>query len=120
MLLYRTKGRSLAALGTLLILFLLTIDAFLQQVVELPDRWSLQSADITGDLSRTLRYEPESNTTMRYGAEMVSDSPDMYPITKKFAYGNGTEPLLFGNGTRPEIPVVSSSRKMPDCECLLI
>lgn len=99
MLLYRTKGRSFAALGALLILFLLAIHAFLQQVVELPNRWSLQSADITGDLSRTIRYEPESNTAMRYGVEMISNSPDIYPITKKFAYGNGTEPLLFGNGT---------------------
>jgi hypothetical protein len=120
LLLYRTKGRSLAALGALLILFLLAIHAFLQQVIELPDRWSLQSADITGDLSRTIRYEPESNTAMRYGVEMISNSLDMYPITKKFAYSNGTEPLLFGNGSRPEILVVSSSRKRPDCEYLLI
>ncbi|KAF3038393.1 hypothetical protein E8E11_003433 [Didymella keratinophila] len=37
---------------------------------------------------------------------MATDSPDSFPVTRKFAYGNGTEPLLFGNGTRPEIPVI--------------
>lgn len=110
MLLYRTKGRSLAALGALLVVLLLAIDSFLQQVVDLPDRWSLQHGGITGDLSRTIRYEPGSNLVLRSGAEIASDSPDLFPVTRKFAYGNGTEPLLFGNGTRPEIPVVSFVR----------
>lgn len=41
MLLYRTKGRSLAALGAILILLLLAIDSFLQQVIDLPERWYL-------------------------------------------------------------------------------
>lgn len=106
MLLYRTKGRSLAALGALLIVLLLAIDAFLQQVVDLPDRWALQTG-ITGSLSRIVRYEPGTNMVLRFGDVIASDSPDLFPITRKFAYGNGTEPLLFGNGTRPEIPVVS-------------
>lgn len=120
MLLHRTRGRSLAALGALIIPFLLAVDAFLQQVVELPDCWSLQSADITGDLSRTIWYEPKSNTAMRYGVKMISNSSDKCPMTKKFASGNGTEPLLFGSGTRSEIPVSSSYKKTPGCECLLI
>lgn len=107
MLLYSTKGRSLAALEVLLIVLLLAIDSFLQQVVDLPDRWALQDQDIAGDLSRTIRYKLESNIVIRSGAEMATDSPDLFPVTRKVAYGNGTEPLLFGNGTRPEIRVVS-------------
>lgn len=42
LLLYRTKGRSLAALGALLIVLLLAIDTFFQQVVSYQDRWALQ------------------------------------------------------------------------------
>ncbi|KAJ8113487.1 hypothetical protein OPT61_g4396 [Boeremia exigua] len=104
-LLYRTKGRSLAALGALLVVLVLAIDAFLQQLINMPDRWALQVGGIAGDLSRTIRYEPKSNTFYRYDVEIVSDSPELFPITRKFAYSNGTEPLLFGNGTRPEVPV---------------
>jgi len=37
MLLFRTQGRSLAALGALLIVLLLAIDTFLQQVINLPN-----------------------------------------------------------------------------------
>ena len=40
-LLYRTKGRSLASLGAVLILHLLAIDSFFQQTVDLPKRWAL-------------------------------------------------------------------------------
>jgi drug/metabolite transporter superfamily protein YnfA len=54
MLLFRTKGRSLAALGALLVVLLLAIDTFLQQVVDFPDRWSLQGAVST--LPVTVRY----------------------------------------------------------------
>ena len=50
MLLYRTKGRSLVALDTLLIVLLLTIDSFLQQVVDLPGSWALQGNGIVGDV----------------------------------------------------------------------
>lgn len=76
MLLYRTKGRFLAALGALLIVLLLAIDSFLQQVVELPDRSALQEQGIAGDLSRTIRCEPESNIILRSGAEIATGSPD--------------------------------------------
>jgi hypothetical protein len=107
MLLYRTKGHFLAALGALLIVLLLAIDSFLQQVVELPDRSALQEQGIAGDLSRTIRCEPESNIILRSGAEIATGSPDLFPVTRKVAYDNGSEPLLFGNGTQPEIPVVS-------------
>lgn len=108
MLLFRTKGRSLAALGALLIVLLLAIDSFLQQVVDLPDRWALQDNGIAGDLSRTICYEPKQNSYFRADVEIARDSPDLFPITRKFSYSNGTEPLLFGNGTRPEIPVVGT------------
>jgi len=38
MLLYRSKGRSLASLGAIVILLLLAIDSFLQETIDLPER----------------------------------------------------------------------------------
>lgn len=54
MLLFRTKGRSLAALGALLVILLLAIDTFFQQVVALPARWTLENKSIM--LPFTFRY----------------------------------------------------------------
>jgi hypothetical protein len=55
MLLCRTKGKSLAALGALLTVLLLAIDTFFQQVTDLPERWKLQG---DGFIPRSIRYEP--------------------------------------------------------------
>lgn len=107
MLLYRTKGRSLAAMGALLILLLLAIDTFFQQVVDLPDRRVLQNSQ--GALPRATRYAPDLPTIFINGSEAVVDDVDAFQVVKKFAYGNGTQPVPYGNGTRPEIPLGSLS-----------
>ncbi|KAL6712191.1 hypothetical protein ACN47E_000068 [Coniothyrium glycines] len=83
MLLFRTRGRSLAALGALLIVLLLAIDTFFQQVVSLPVRWELQ--DMAAAAPKTIMYKP-SQSDEYHGGELYS-------------------PVLFGNGTRPEIPI---------------
>ncbi|EDU40877.1 DUF3176 domain containing protein [Pyrenophora tritici-repentis] len=103
MLLYRTKGRSLAALGALLIVLLLAIDTFFQQVVDLPDRWKLHAS--SGVLPRTIHYVGQVPNAYVDGVEMLSDDKDMFHTVEKFAYGNGTQPVPFGNGTRPDIPL---------------
>lgn len=43
MLLLRAKGRHLATLGALLIVLLLAVDTFIQQVVTIPNRWILEN-----------------------------------------------------------------------------
>ncbi|KAH9864234.1 hypothetical protein J1614_010168 [Plenodomus biglobosus] len=83
MLLYRTKGRSLAVLGALLILLLLAIDTFFQQVVDLPDHWALQTN----------------------GDEFIARDHDLSYVLDEFAFSNGTQPVPFGAGMRPEIPL---------------
>jgi hypothetical protein len=100
MLLFRTKGRSLAALGALLIVLLLAIDTFFQQVVDLPDRWTLQASK--GVVPTIRRYLPKSATVFESGVDIVADNRDTFHVLEEFAYGNGTEPVH----NRPEIPLV--------------
>ncbi|KAH6632989.1 hypothetical protein C7974DRAFT_310154 [Boeremia exigua] len=103
LLLYRTKGRSLAALGALLIVLLLAIDTFFQQVVEYRDLWSLESA--TGSIPRNTRYEPYYKNAWMNNDEMLIMDRSFEPLIKQFFYENGTQPTAFGNGTRPDIPL---------------
>lgn len=105
MLLYRTRGRSLAALGALLIVLLLAIDTFFQQVVVISDEWTLEGA--AGVLPKTTRYESQTNKAYTGGVEGDVDDRDMFLVVELFGYGNGTQPVPFGNGTRPDIPLVS-------------
>lgn len=114
MLLFRTKGRSLAALGALLIVLLLAIDTFFQRVVDLPNRWSLQ--DSRGVVPMAKRYIPDTPKVFQAGALLTSDDKGILYVVEKFAYGNGTQPVPFGTGMRPDIPLVrnlSASCSLP-------
>jgi hypothetical protein len=104
MLLFRTKGRSLAALGALLIVLLLAIDTFFQQVVDLPTRWKLDAT--ASILPRTVKYDPKLPTVYREGVDANMNDKDMFLVIEKYSYENGTLPVPFGNGTRPDIPLV--------------
>ncbi|CAO2655607.1 Nn.00g044100.m01.CDS01 [Neocucurbitaria sp. VM-36] len=103
MLLYRTKGRSLAAMGALLILLLLAIDTFFQQVTDLPERLALQST--ASAVPRTVRYAPSLDKVWREGVLQAVDDDDVFLLVNKYSYRNGTQSVPFGNGTRPDIPV---------------
>jgi hypothetical protein len=105
LLLIRTKGKALAALGAVITLCLMALDPFFQQVVDFPDRWSLE--DTISSIPRTLRYDPGVGDEIREGLPVATSDPDLAHVVEKFAYGNGTQPIPFGNGTRPEIPLVS-------------
>jgi hypothetical protein len=107
MLLFRTRGRSLAALGALLIVLLLAIDTFFQQVIEFPERWSLENA--VSKLPVTVRYKSGAGPVYQQWIPIATKDPDLFQIIEKFSYGNGTQPVPFGNGTRPEIPLVSDN-----------
>jgi hypothetical protein len=103
MLLFRTKGRSLAALGAILIVLLLAIDTFFQQVVALPDRWTLQT--ISGTIPRVIEYKPEATPLFNFGFEVMVQDRLLFPVSEEFFYRNGTQAVPFGNGTRPDIPL---------------
>lgn len=105
MLLFRTRGRSLAAFGALIIVLLLAIDTFFQQVVELPERWALE--DGASKLPVVLRYDPGGIPEIREGLPVAGIDMELSRTIQKFFYENGTQPVSFGNGTRPDIPLVS-------------
>jgi hypothetical protein len=109
LLLFRTKGRSLAALGALLIVLLLAIDTFFQQVVEYPDRWALQNT--TGAIPRVVEYIPDYSPAYRWGVETSPIDVNLAPIVKTHLYNNGTQPIAFGNGSRPDIPLSCPTNK---------
>ncbi|EFQ91110.1 hypothetical protein PTT_12140 [Pyrenophora teres f. teres 0-1] len=99
MLLCRTKGRSLAALGALLTVLLLAIDSFFQQVTDMPERWKLQGAS---SIPRSIQYTP--SVVLAYD-NTWDDTPitqmnqDLKRALDPFFYDqNGTRPLATENG----------------------
>ncbi|USP81789.1 hypothetical protein yc1106_09063 [Curvularia clavata] len=106
MLLCRTKGKSLAALGALLTILLLAIDTFFQQVTDLPERWKEQGESF---IPRIVRYEPapenqyQDDDTIPLALTNNELRRGIYPF---FYNQNGTRPLTTGNATQAEIPLV--------------
>jgi hypothetical protein len=107
--LFRTKGRSLAALGAILIVLLLAIDTFFQQVVVMPDQWTLLS--MSGTLPRVVSYNPDFTPTYYLGYEVSTEDKSLAVIENEFFFGNGTQAIPFGNGTRPDIPLTCPSSR---------
>jgi hypothetical protein len=110
MLLYRTRGRSLAALGAVLILLLLAIDSFLQQVIDYPTRWTVQSGD--AEVRTIVRYEPGEIQEFRESMELQLDDVNTKSLLEKYFYGYGTQPAQFTGvsrtTTKSEVPYVSA------------
>jgi hypothetical protein len=109
-LLFRTKARSLAALGALLILLLLAIDTFFQQVVEMQTRWTLLDVEnasgmlLLSTVPRVTRYSPRVSMEYRDGVELLQTNEELLTVANSFFYDNGTQPTRFGNGTRATSP----------------
>lgn len=108
LLLFRTKGRSLAAFGALLTLLLLATDTFFQQVTDLPERWIQQGH---GDIPRVFRYEGDNGMTYQDGYPLELHDNNLRVVATNYFYNNGTEPVPFGNGTRPSIPLSCPSSR---------
>jgi hypothetical protein len=102
LLLYRTKGRSLAALGALVIVLLLAIDSFFQQVVDLPERWVVEASS---SIPRVVNYKTEYLAQYFQGYELQQIDEFMAHYVKQYFYQNGTQPVPYGNGNRPDIPL---------------
>ncbi|KAF7673850.1 hypothetical protein GT037_008465 [Alternaria burnsii] len=103
MLLFRTKGRSLAALGALLIVLLLAIDTFFQQVATFPNQWTLH--EISGEIPYVVRYDPPYQMEFQGGWETSIYNSEVMPVVQQFLYRNGTKPIPFGTSFRPDIPL---------------
>lgn len=98
LLLIRTKGRALAALGALITLLSLALDPFFQQVVDFPERWTLHG---NSSIPRVIEWVPQTTFELQSGVGQVVNDQDLQAVAEKFFYDNGTQPLEFGNGTRP-------------------
>jgi hypothetical protein len=120
LLLFRTKGRSLAALGAVLTLLLLATDTFFQQVIDYPDRWALEHLESA--IPRVVRYEPFYTPEYQQGFETSFINPAIRPVVGQFMVDNGTQPTLFANGTRPETPFScpSSNCTWPEYDTLAV
>jgi hypothetical protein len=104
LLLLRTKGRALAALGALIMLCSLALDPFFQQVVDFPERWALRS-DVKSEIPRVVHYNPVDVVEYKHHIEQATTNKAMAAVLREFFYDNGTQPVPFGNGTRPDIPL---------------
>jgi hypothetical protein len=69
----------------------------------MPDRWTLQS--IPGTLPRVTNYRPPYTPVYFSGYEATVDDRSIAAVGREFLYGNGTQSVPFGNGTRPDIPL---------------
>jgi hypothetical protein len=69
-LLFRTRGKSLAALGAVLTLLLLATDTFFQQITDLPERWILEGY---GEIPRVVRYEGDNGQLYQDGLPVNLD-----------------------------------------------
>jgi hypothetical protein len=100
LLLIRTKGRALAALGAIIMLCSLALDPFFQQVVDFPDRWALQNT--SSAIPRVQRYQPVFVPDFLQGYEQQQVDETFSPLIKQYFYENGTQLQPFGNGTKPD------------------
>lgn len=109
LLLVRTKGRTLAALGAAITVFAMALDPFFQQVAHYPQRWELQTQN--GSIPRVLRYEPPDNQEFNAVGDLISPNMDMKPVVDKFFLDFGVPQFPVGNGTRAEIPLTCPGSK---------
>jgi hypothetical protein len=118
LLLFRTKGRSLAALGALLIVLLLAIDSFFQQVVIYLDEPALQNS--SSSIPFLTAYKPYYLKSYIKGIEQGVVDGSLKPIVNKYFYENGTRGVQFGAGMRPDIPLTcpSSTCDWPEYDTL--
>jgi hypothetical protein len=119
LLLVRTKGKSLAALGAAVTLFALAMDPFFQQVVKYPERWGIQQG--TGTIPRATGYFPYgAGQEYRITGQTLVPDQNLLAVANRFFYGHGTVPITFGKGTRAEVPLScpSSNCTWPQYETL--
>ncbi|KAF2474999.1 uncharacterized protein BDR25DRAFT_384460 [Lindgomyces ingoldianus] len=103
LLLIRTKCKTLAALGAAVTLLSLALDPFFQQVVDFPPRWTLQG---NSSIPKVTRYQPHFGQKFQGTVEVVQQDQNTQGVAELFFYGHGTQPIILGNATRPDIPLL--------------
>jgi hypothetical protein len=105
MLLLRTKGRSVAALGAAVTLFALAMDPFFQQVVNISEQWREQPTKAF--FPRATTYEAYSAGIVIFKGEgLIELDQAMSTTSYVYFYDNGALPMLSSNnGTNPTIPL---------------
>jgi hypothetical protein len=112
LLLLRTRGRSLAALGAAITIFAMILDPFFEQLVYNTKQWELQAS--ASLIPKVTRYEAmnvkefrevevEGNITST--EPMITVDMGIDAIVYKFVFEGGVEEIQVGNSTRPEIPI---------------
>ncbi|KAF2686790.1 hypothetical protein K458DRAFT_429734 [Lentithecium fluviatile CBS 122367] len=109
MLLLRTRGRSLAALGAAVTLFALALDPFFQQVVGFPEKWQVQP--LNGTISRALTYSVDSAGVYLKDGIPVSETDQC--AAYHYVFASGTNPTTSGSSNRmgPDIPLTCPNSK---------
>jgi hypothetical protein len=80
----------------------LALDPVFQQVTDYSDRWTLQG---NSSIPKIINYEPEIGIVISGGKRLAQTNTELSAPAISFFYGNGTQPVLLGNVTRPEIPL---------------
>jgi hypothetical protein len=104
LLLFRTRGKSLAALGALLTIMLLAIDTFFQQVTDQPERWTSRGK---GLVPRIVRYEPPITLSWQSDIEgpLAIGNLEMRGALVPFYYEKGSQEHPKVDSSRSDIPV---------------
>lgn len=103
-LLVRTKGTTLAALGAAITIFSMALDPFFQQLVIYPTRLVLNPA-LRATIPRVIDYSPIYDVSRRNGVEMLQLEQDLQAKVLKYLYAPSAQPLPFGKDFRPNIPL---------------
>ncbi|KAF2736279.1 hypothetical protein EJ04DRAFT_575428 [Polyplosphaeria fusca] len=106
MLLLRTRGKSLAALGAAVTLFALAMDPFFQQVVGFPEKWQIQP--LNGSIPRATTYQIDSAGVFLKNDNLASEvDQSMSAVAYHYFYSNGTNPATGGSNNRigPDVPL---------------
>ena len=109
LLLLRTKGTTLAALGAAITIFAMALDPFFQKVVHFHE--SLQPQIQKGSIPKITRYEPAFNQEFRIGEFLSNPNKDIQQVADKYFTDYGVPEVRFGNNTRPEIPISCPTSK---------
>lgn len=89
-------------------LLLLATDTFFQQVTGLSERWVLQGH---GEILRVVRYDGDNGQLYEEGLPNSQEDMNLKQTTLQYFYYNGSFPVAFGNGTKPDIPLSCPSSR---------
>ncbi|CAI6323215.1 unnamed protein product [Periconia digitata] len=103
LLLFRTRGRSLAALGALLTLLLIANDTFFQQVINYSSHSTLAGESF---VSRVVQYTPKSALPTRAGLSLTIEDYNIRPLLERFLFGRDSQPMSMGERINPDIPIL--------------